>query len=198
MIHSRTLADEAQRVYTNGKEFAYDRINWEEAAPFEKGNDKWLNLRVNPQRRSLKAILLLFGEPYVAGTRDAEKYVNPDLTKDSVSVNGSPNKLYSNAFESMEIWGEARRYFMQDKNKTQHMNVEKCYTDDKFCLLIDFYSMADHAMQESGTRLVNTKAWVQLELERNASGSGKVNCYVFVISDSQMNTQGRQLESVMY
>ena len=58
--------------------------------------------------------------------------------------------------------------------------------------------MADHAIQGSSARLVNTKDGVQLELERNASGLGNVNCNVFVISDSQMNIMGQQLESVQY
>ena len=39
---------------------------------FAKGTDVRLNIRVNPQRRSLKAILLLFIEPYVTRTRDTE------------------------------------------------------------------------------------------------------------------------------
>ena len=72
--------------------------------PFAKGKDNRLNLRVNPQRRSLKAVLLLFVEPYVAGTRDTEQYMNPDRTKVRVTVNSSPNKLYIEGFESLDIW----------------------------------------------------------------------------------------------
>ena len=196
MIHSKTLANEALSVYTSGKEF--NHINREEIVPFQKGNDTRINLRVNPQRRSLKAILLLFVEPYTAGTRYSEKYMNPDLAKFSVTVNGSPNKLYNNGFESMDIWEEAKRYFSANARPTQNMNVEKFYTDNKFCLSIDLRSMEDHAMHGSGTRLVNTMDGVQLELERNASGSGAVNCHVSVISDSQMNIMGQQLESVQY
>ena len=198
MIYSQTLADEAWSVYTSGNKFAYDHINRDEVVPFAKGNDTRLKLRVNPQRRSLKAILLLFVEPYIAGTRETEKYMNPDLTKVSTTVNGSPNKLYNNGFGKMDIWAEAKRYFMKEKNKTQHMNAEKFYTDEKFCLLIDLRSMADHDMHGSGTRLVNTKDGVQLEIERKASGSGNINCHVFVISDSQMNIMGQQLESVQH
>ena len=78
------------------------------------------------------------------------------------------------------------------------MNATKFYTDKKFGLLIDLRSMADHAMHGSGTRFVNTKDGVQLELERNASGSGNVNCHIYVISDAQMNIINRQLESVLY
>ena len=49
-----------------------------------------------------------------------------------------------------------------------------------------------------GSRLVNTKDGVQLEIERDAKGSGDVKCQIFVISDSQFNTMDRELESVQY
>ena len=90
-IHSKSLADEATSVYSSGKTFAYDHVMREEVITFAKGTEARLNLRVNPQRRSLKAILLLFIEPYTAGTRDSEKHFNPDITKVNVTINGSPN-----------------------------------------------------------------------------------------------------------
>ena len=198
MIRSKTLADEAFSTYSNGKEFAYDHIQREKVVMFSKGTDTRLNLRVNPQRRSLKGILLLFVEPYVAGARQAETYLNPDLTKVSVTINGSPNRLYNNGLEGIDVWEEVKRFFLKAKNKTQHMNATKFYTENKFGLMIDMRSMADHSMHGSGTRLVNTKDGVQLELERNASGSGNVNCNIYIISDAQMNIIGRQLESVQY
>ena len=198
MIRSKTLADEALSEYTNGKEFAYDHIQRDEVVTFAKGTDTRLNLRVNPQRRSLKGILLLFVKPYVAGARQAETYLNPDLTKVSVTVNGSPNRLYNNGLEGIDIWEEVKRFFLKTENKTQHMNATKFYTENKFGVMIDLRSMADHSMHGSGTRLVNTKDGVQLELERNASSSGNVNCHIYVISDAQMNILGRQLESVLY
>ena len=75
------------------------------------------------------------------------------------------------------------------------MNSKKLY---KFGLLIDLRSMADQAMHGSGTRLVNAEDVVQLELERNLIGTGDVNWHVFVISDSQMDIQGRQLDFVQF
>ena len=170
----------------------------DQVATFSEGTDTRINLRVNPQRRSLKGILLLCVELYTAGTRDSGKYFNPELTKVAVTVNGSPNMLYNNGIEGKDIWEKVDRFFSKTKNRTQHMNLKKFYTDNNFGLLIDFRSMADHAMHGSGTRPVNTKDGVQLELERNASGSGNVNCHVFVISDSQMNILGQQLDSVQF
>ena len=79
-------------------------------------------------------------------------------------------------------------FFLEKKtiNKTQHMNVTK------FGLLIYLRSMEDSAMHCSGTRLVNTKDRVQVELERTAKGSGNVNCHVF------MHIMDKQLDSVQF
>ena len=198
MMRSKTLADEAYSVYSNGKEFAYDHVMREEVATFKKGSDTRINLRVNPQRRSLKGILLLFVEPYTAGTRVSEKYINPDLTNVSVTVNGSPNMLYNNGIEGKDFWEEVYRFFKPKNNRKPFSDMTKFYTNDNCGLLIDLRSMRDQSLHGSGTRLVNTKDGVQLELERKASVSGEVKCHVFVIRDSQMNIQGQQLESVQY
>ena len=74
--------------------------------------------------------------------------------------------------------------------------MTKFYTKDNFGLLTDLRSMRDQSLHGSGTRFVNTKDSVQLKLERKTSGAGEVKCHVFVISDSQMNIMGQQLESI--
>ena len=78
------------------------------------------------------------------------------------------------------------------------MNLKLFLAGDRFGLLVDLRSMADRSMHGSGTRLVNTTDGVQLELERKASGSGNINCQVFVISDAQLNILGNQLVDVQY
>jgi len=87
---------------------------------------------------------------------------------------------------------------VKEKNKTEHMNMSKFYTEDKFGLVIDMRSMADQEMHGSGTRIVNSTDGVQLEIERKAEGSDNMKCHVFVISDSQFNLMDRQLESVQF
>ena len=193
MIHSENLAEEAESVYTLGKEFAYDHVMLDKVVTITRGTDTKINIKVNAQRRSMKGILLLFVVPYTAGTRDSEKYIFPDLKKISITINGSPNMLYNNGIESRDIWQEVSRFFMKEKSKPQHMTLEKFFTKNKFGLLIDLRSMASQEMHGSGTRLVNTTDGVQLEIERDAKGTGTVNCHVFIISDAQFNIQNRQI-----
>ena len=67
VIRSKDLADEVMSTYKSGKEFAYDLVMREKVVPITRGSDTHLNLRVNPQRRSLKGILLLFINPSQQG-----------------------------------------------------------------------------------------------------------------------------------
>ena len=86
------------------------------------------NIKIDAQKRLLKALLLLFIEPYADAARDSEKYVFPDLTKVSVTINGSPNMIYNNGVEGKDIAEEAQRFFVKEKNKTEHMDMTKFYT----------------------------------------------------------------------
>ena len=196
MICSEDLADQATRVYESGKEFLYDHVSRDIVMSVETSTER-INIKIDAQRRSMKGILLLFVKPYTAGTRDSEEYVFPDLKKILATINGSPNMLYNSGIESEDAWRQASRFFMKEKQKPQHMTLNKFYAKDKFGLLIDLRSMASQEMYGSGTHLVNTRDGVQLEIKRT-TGKGPLNCHIFVISDAQFNVQNRQLDSVMY
>ena len=78
---SDTLGEQAKSAYITGKPFVYDHVFRDKVIPFKKGTDTRINVKVNAQRRSMKGLLLLFVEPYTAGTRDSEKYIFPDIKK---------------------------------------------------------------------------------------------------------------------
>ena len=92
-IRSVTLADSVLSEYTNGKQFPYDHVQYIKTVKLRKDTDSQFTITMNPQRRSLKAILLLFLDPYTAGATDSEKYINPDLKKVNVTIKGTPNKF---------------------------------------------------------------------------------------------------------
>ena len=196
VILSKTLADSALSTYKNGKEFAYDLVMREIVVPITRSSDTCLNLRINPQRRSLKGILLLFINPFVSGAKDTEQFFNPDITNVKVTVNGVPNRVYNEGISGSDMWQELTRYFKPQERL--NMTLTKYLTDNKFGLWIDLRSMADITMHGNGQRLVNTQDGVQLEIERTASGSGTTDCYIFSVSDSQMNIMGQQLESINF
>jgi len=58
MIRDETLTNAAKSVYNNGKELAYDYVTRSQVVPINKGTETRINIKVDAQRRSLKAIPL--------------------------------------------------------------------------------------------------------------------------------------------
>ena len=200
-IRSKYLVDEATTAYTHGKGFAYDQIMLEKTVTFDRSTDADLNLLVNPQRRSLKGILLLFIVPYTAGARDSESYFNPDITNVEVTINGIPNRVYNNGIKGHDMWREASRLFSTKSKKrgdgiySLNITLTKYLTGNKFGFFLDLRSMAGTNMH--GQRLVNSENGVPIAIKRN-TGSGNVRCHIFSISDAQLNIMERQLLDIQY
>ena len=95
----------------------------ERVVPITRGSDTRLNLWVNPQRRSLKGILLLFINSYNPGARDSENYFNPDITNVKVTVNGVPNRVYNEDISDKDIWNELTRYFNPHSGGSPNMTL---------------------------------------------------------------------------
>ena len=198
VIRSQTLANEVVSKYNSGKEFAYDYVMLEKVESIPRGSQTRFNLTVNPQRRSLKGILLLFINPYTAGSLDTEHYFNPNITKVKVSIEGVPSRVYNEGLIGSDMWQEITRHFKPSTKGRPNMTLAKYLTNNKFGLWIDLRSMTDTTMHGNGQRLVNSQNGVQLAIDLNPSGSNNTNCHIFTVSDAQMNIMGQQLESVQY
>ena len=80
VIHNKELADEAKSNYLNGKRYMYEHVTHHKTISFDAGTTSIINESINVPRRS-KGILLLFYQPYTAGTRDSEKTLNADINE---------------------------------------------------------------------------------------------------------------------
>ena len=170
-------------MYYSGKAFAYDCYS-ERGGHLRKEHRQQIKYSGQSSRPSLKGIRLLFIDPYAAGARDSKKYVNPDITKVSVTMKGSPSKVYG--IEGHDMLKEI----------SSNMDLKKFYAGNKFGLLIDLRSMANTTVYGSSVRLVNIKDDVFLKIEGTTSGSENLKCHVFTISHYQMNILDRQFHSV--
>ena len=195
VIHSKELADKVESNYKNGKRLMYEHVTLHKTITFSKSADSIINESINVPRRSMKGLLLLFYEGYAGGARDSEKTFNPDLTEVKVTVNGIPNKIYSQGIKTRDFWEEIFRRFGKENSS---LDATDFYTGDRFALFVDLRSMKENNLHGSGLRLVNTKEGVHLSIKRKTSGSGNANCNIFILSDAQINIVNKELESVTY
>ena len=134
VIRSQTLANEVVSKYNSGKEFAYDYVMLEKVESIPRGSQTRFNLTVNPQRRSLKGILLLFINPYTAGSLDTENYFNPNITEVKVSIEGVPSRVCNEGLIGSDMWQEITRHFKPSTKGRPNMTLAKYLTNNKFGL----------------------------------------------------------------
>ena len=93
------------------------------------------------------------------------------------------------------IINEGISVFRRFGKENSAINATDFYAGNRFALFIDLRSMRDKDLHGSGLKLVNKKE-VELGINRKASGSGNVECHIFILSDAQLIIINRGLESV--
>ena len=153
-----------------------------------------INEHVNVTRRSMTGLLFLFTASPVGGTRDSEKFVNPDITSVKIDIDGVPNMLYSRGMIPADLYKSILQRFTGDTS----VKEKDFYTNDKFALWIDLRSHSDNNIHGSGLALRDTRDGVKLEIHRTTGGSGTITCYMFIVADALMEIRNSSLRSIMY
>ena len=126
-ISSEYLANRALEAYKVGHAFFYENVLRHKIFTFSKPNDSVINEHVNVPRRSMTGLLFLFTAPSVAGTRDSEKFVNPDITSVKIDIDGVPNNIHGSDLALRDtrdgVKLEIRRATGRSGNITCHMFI---------------------------------------------------------------------------
>ena len=195
-ISSSHLAQEAAGAYVSGKGFYYENVHLKETFEISKPDDSVINKHINEPRRSMSGILLLFNDPITEGARDSEKFVNPALLTVSVNINGLPNKLYSKSMQTTDFYDSMMK--RMEPLGGDIIYPSNFYAGDRFGLWIDLRTFPDPEIHGGGFALDNISDGVKLEMRRKAGGTGKVTCYVFIVSDAIAEVMNGGLSSIMY
>ena len=91
--------------------FLYENFVLHKTFNISKATDAIINEHVNIPRRSMIGILYLFTEVFTDGTRDLEKFVNPNITSVNFNIDGVPNKLFSNGMVPSDFWQSLNNRF---------------------------------------------------------------------------------------
>ena len=69
---------------------------------------------------------------------------------------------------------------------------------DMFRLWIDLRTFPDEQIHGGGFALDSISDGVKLEIRRKAGGSGKVTCYIFIVSDALVEVMNGGLNDIKY
>ena len=195
-IFSDYLAQEASGAYTSGKGFYYENVLLHKTFEISKPNDSVINEHVNVPRRSMSGILCLFNDEITAGTSDSEEFVNPAMLSVAININGMPNKLYSKNMTTTDFYESMMK--RMEPLGGDIVLPSNFYTGGMFGLWIDLRTFPDEEIHGGGFTLDSTSDGVKLEIRRKAGGSGKITCFIFIVSDAIVEVMNSGLGKVLY
>ena len=195
-ISSEYLAQEAEGAYNSGNGFYYENVLLHKTFEISKPDDSVINEHINVPRRSMSGILCLFNDTITAGARDSESFVNPAMLTVAINVNGMPNKLYSKSMQTTDFY-ESMLKRMEPLGGDM-IYPSNFFSGERFGLWIDLRTFPDPEIHGGGFALDSTSDGVKLEIRRKAGGSGKVTCYIFIVSDAIVEVMNGGLNGIMY
>ena len=129
-----------------------------------------------------------------------QSFINPAMLSVAININGMPNKLYSKNMITTDFYDSIMK-----RMETLNDNVGDCivkplsfYAGNMFGLWIDLRTFPDEEIHGGGFSLDSTSDGVKLEIRRKAGGSGKVTCYIYIVSDAIVEIMNGALSSVKY
>jgi len=208
MVTDMELAMQIANQYEDRIAIYYDRVLRHRVISADKSDTLW-NINLNVPARSMKGVLMLFKEredPYGA---DPEKFYNPKIEKTEITIEGIPNQLYAQGMRPYQQWDEAKKFFSGGQKRERVTNVISKglelsdvslgeYLTDKYALWLDMRTVDDDSLHGSGRRVDNASEGITIQLTKGAEAAGKIDIYLYVIMDSQLNIQNKRFKNVLY
>ena len=202
------LASRIRSRYAGRLAVLYERVLRHRKITVNKSDTLW-NINLNVPARSMKGILLLFEAPAAAFSRNTEAFYNPKITKVEVTIEGVPNQLYSQGMRAYQLWDEARKHFAAGTKR--HPKVATVAKDlalgdvslgqfltSKYALWLDLRTTDDDELYDNGRRVENASEGVTIQISKKAEAAGKLNIYLYVIMDAQLNIENGRFVSALY
>ena len=153
--------------------------------------------------------LVLFKEEESPYTQDTSKFYNPKIEKVSITVEVKPNQLFAQGMRSFGQYEEICKYFAEGKQKDsnaseiqKHLQLHDVsvadYLTNQYSLWLDFRTIDENTLHGTGRRIENASEGITLQIEKKGESVGKLNAYIYLIMDAQLNIQDGRFVSVLY
>ena len=188
-IKSPELYSEAEQSYISGRTWPYRFIEKPStnSADWKKSSTD-VTTRVNLPRKSMNAVVFLFRDD----AKDSEKFVYPNIDSVEVSIEGVPNALYTKSMGKYEMFNTARDFFLDDVSDTI---TPREFFKDKFALVLNMRTVNDKHVFANGREILNTQDGIAIEIKKRAT-TKDLTCYMYVVSDAQVNIQNKNMVRV--
>ena len=192
-IEGEELTQSVKDGYEVGRQLWYDYTTLLKTLEWSKSSTREV-IDINIPRKSMKSIVLLCTKK---SPTDSEEFVNAEVEKVKVTIEGNPNSVYSQGLVRSEVYDEARRFF-GTTNDLCNDNLSKLeFLKDKYALVIDLRTVDDENTVHSGRKLIGTQSGVLLEIEKLAT-TVDLLCHVFVVSDGHIVVSDGKLQKIEY
>ena len=208
MVTLPELARMIDNQYKGRPAILYDRVLRHRKMTMDQSNTLW-NINLNVPARSMKSILMLFEN--VASQQPFARSNNPQITKVEVTIEGIPNKLYSQGIRAYQMWDEAKKYFAASPGNKRHPEVGTAQKDlaladvslgefltSKYSLWLDLRTSDDDRLHGSGRRIENASEGITIQITKKAEAAGALNIYLFVVMDAQLKMEDGRFVSAAY
>jgi hypothetical protein len=191
-IYEPQLANQIiQLSDTMGITYLYDFISYIGMNSIDQ-SDLSFTLTINSPKKSARGILLLFTLESETANRDPENYFYPEITNVDITINGIPNKIFTQGYKEDQMWTEVRKLFLNEHRKyddQSYMSLLEFYSS-KFGLWIDLRSTDDNTLHGNGMK-IETGSTISLKFTKNNTGSGSINVHTYLIADAQFTLINR-------
>jgi hypothetical protein len=143
-------------------------------------NETVINDKIQLPRKRMRAIAYFFFDP---NRKDSEEYLFPNITKVSLNCQGHSNVIYPNGMVKKQLYNEAMRVFLTDKNNDAISRAD--FYKDKFALVIDLKAYRDTHLMNTGIRTANVCDGVSVRILKEPTATD-LEMRIFVLADANI------------
>ena len=187
-INGREIAKSTSEKFRNGTDLYYPFVQYLRGEEWEKDSTK-KNIDITIPRKRLRAIVILFKEKGEEG--NSEHFSNPIIEKVKINLEGDSGQVFSTGMRKSDLHKEAVRFY--GNNEESDVDLVS-FLKDNYALVIDFRTVNEKNVVDSGRKLIGTQVGLLLEITKKATAKD-LTAHIFCVADAMVGMNGLDITS---